>query len=600
MLVLVGLFTIGLANAAAPSPTSRSVLALDSVRNAHRTVCLTGSPTTDDKIEVRCDWQGSFCKVTLVNAGPRPVRVHEVVVASIPHDLPPETPSWGEGFTMLSQTGGTIGAPIDLGGYTDRRHYRIPQPADATTVYGVLTLSPPGRPHVVLAFTSCRRFIGSFRIYRDRIEVVLDLEDLTVPAGATWLLEEFAFAQGPDRDTLLAALTDRIAVHHPPLRSPSVPAGWCSWYCFWAKVTAGQLEANIDAIPKRITGLRYFQIDDGYQSAMGDWLTVRDGFGGDMADICRRCRRAGFEPAVWVAPFVAEKKSRIFREHPDWFVRDDAGEPLRSDRVGFGGWRNGPWYVLDGTNPAVAEHIENLFRTMHRDWGCTYFKLDANYWGAIHGGRHHDPDATRIEAYRRGMQAILRGAEDSFILGCNHPIWPSLGLIHGGRCSDDIGTDWRRIRKTAIESFCRGWQHGRLWLNDPDTVMLAGKQPENELLCRATAVIATGGLVLSGDDLSVLPEDRLAILRKLLPPSGVPARFDDATFSVGTIERPEGRSLVLFNWSDETAERTVELPSRCRVTDFWTGQDLGVREEAFSLPLSPRSSRLLVCSPVGE
>ena len=45
---------------------------------------------------------------------------------------------------------------------------------------------------------------------------------------------------------------------------------------------------------------------------------------------------------------------------------------------------------------------------MRRDWGCTYFKLDANFWGAMHGGRFHDAHATRVEAYRRGMDAIRR------------------------------------------------------------------------------------------------------------------------------------------------------------------------------------------------
>ena len=75
---------------------------------------------------------------------------------------------------------------------------------------------------------------------------------------------------------------------------------------------------------------------------------------------------------------------------------------------------------------------------MREKWGFTYFKLDANFWGAMHGGRLHDPKATRIEAYRRGMQAMLRGAGDSFILGCNHPIWASFGLIHGSRSSGDV------------------------------------------------------------------------------------------------------------------------------------------------------------------
>ena len=123
-------------------------------------------------------------------------------------------------------------------------------------------------------------------------------------------------------------------------------------------------------------------------------------------------------------------------------MKGDDGKPLPADKVTFGGWRRGPWYALDGTNPEVQKHLENVFRTMRQEWGVTYFKLDANFWGAMHGGRLHDPKATRIEAYRRGMQAVLRGAGDSFILGCNHPIWPSFGLIHGSRSSGDIKRTW--------------------------------------------------------------------------------------------------------------------------------------------------------------
>ena len=113
---------------------------------------------------------------------------------------------------------------------------------------------------------------------------------------------------------------------------------------------------------------------------------------------------------------------------------------------------------------------------MRQEWGCTYFKLDANFWGAMHGGRFHDPNATRIEAYRRGMEAILRGAGDGFILGCNHPIWPSLGLIHGSRSSNDIKRTWDRGRRApARENLSRNWQNGRLWWNDPDAVVLTGR-----------------------------------------------------------------------------------------------------------------------------
>lgn len=140
-------------------------------------------------------------------------------------------------------------------------------------------------------------------------------------------------------------------------------------------------------------------------------------------------------------------------------------------------------------------HLEDLFRTMNREWGCSSFKLDANFWGAMHGGRLHDGKATRIEAYRRGMQAILRGAGEGFILGCNHPIWPSLGLIHGSRSSNDIKRSWDRVAGTARENLSRNWQNGRLWWNDPDAVVLTGDLGQDEAQFHATVIKATGGMV---------------------------------------------------------------------------------------------------------
>jgi alpha-galactosidase len=584
-------------NEGPPGPTT--ALTLESLKSCPgRAVQATASAPAEQNLQLIRQWIGRLCKSTLTNAGPDPIRVRQIVLFSVPHDFPGSTAFYGEGFTMLSQTGGTIADPVDLGSFSDRAHYRIPQPPGATTVYGLLTISPRQGPHILMAFTSCRRFIGSLRVRPERIDVVLDLENLEIPPGQSWPLEEFMYAEGPDRDALLKDLADRIAVHHPPLRSRQVPTGWCSWYCFGPGVTFRQIEANLDVIPNKAPGLRFFQIDDGYQAAMGDWLITREDFGGDLPALCRRCKARGLEVGIWVAPFVAEENSRIFREHSDWFVRDENGKPLRSDQVTFGGWRRGPWYVLDGSHPAVANHLENLFRILNREWGCTYFKLDANFWGAIHGGRHHDPNATRIEAYRRGMEAILRGAGDSFILGCNHPMWPSLGLIHGSRSSMDIESRWDSVRLTAREAFCRNWQNATLWYNDPDVLMLAGDHSSDYLHTRAAVVLAAGGLVLAGDDLAALPDERLAILQKLLPPAGVAARFDP-DFTVGTIDLPGQRRFVLFNWTGRPVDRDLPLPGRCRILDFWTGKDLGIHTGQYHLHLPPQSSRIFVCEPVG-
>jgi len=548
------------------------------------------------RVELTRDWSGAVWRSRIRNAGSTPVAVAEVVLADATLDLPASAPIYGESFQMLSQSGGTLGAPRDLGSYTDAKHYKIPIPEGTSTFFGATTFSPPGEPVTAVGFTSTRRFAGLFRLRPPSgLQIVVDTEGLLLAPGETWPLEDLFVTASPSRDIALSHVGAQLAATHPRLAWPAPPAGWCSWYCFGPRVTAQNVLDNLDAIQQKIPGLAYIQIDDGYQPAMGDWLETGTAFGGDVRKVLDAIKARGFQPAIWVAPFVAEKDSHVFQQHPDWFVKDTGGAPLRSDTVTFGGWRRGPWYVLDGTHPQVQAHFERVFSTMHREWGVTYFKLDANFWGAIHGGRFHDPKATRIEAYRRGMQAILRGAGDSFILGCNHPIWPSAGLIHGSRSSNDIKRDWSRIKTTAQQNLLRNWQNGLLWWNDPDAVCLAGDLPENEFVFHATAIYATGGMVLSGDDLSTLPPERLAMLKKLLPPTGVPAVFDDESLRVGRVRFTGRTTLCLFNAEDAPLRLSASLVAKMHVRDVWTGEALGT-VDTVSLTLPPRSARLLECT----
>ena len=556
---------------------------------------VTESAATAD-VHLLRQWRNATCRSQMVNRGSKPVRVKEVVLFDLELPLPPETKMYGEGFQMLSQTGGTLAQPADLGSYTDAKHYKMPAPPDNRVVHGMITLSPPDGDHYLLGFTSCRRFNGQFYLQGQRIQVVIDTEAREINPGETWRLEDFTFRRGGDCDLLLASLASSINKNHQRQTFPAPPTGWCSWYSFGPRVTAQQVLDNLDFIARHIPGLKYVQIDDGYQPAMGDWLETGSAFRGDVQGVLKQIRARGFEPAIWVAPFIAEEKSHVFQQHPDWFVKDESHQPLRSDRVTFGGWRRGPWYVLDGTHPQVQKHFEEVFATMRQQWGCTYFKLDANFWGAIHGGRFHDSRATRIEAYRRGMEAILRGTKDGFVLGCNHPMWPSFGLIHGSRSSNDTKRTWDRFKSIARQNLYRNWQNGSLWWNDPDAIVLMGEQPLNEFLFHAASVFASGGMLLSGDDLSKITPERLAILRKLTPPTGIAATFEDHSLSVGRVRRANSEVVCLFNWEDQPQKISFRLSRPSELKDFWTDEQLGKHRGAFTADVPGRSAKMFVSS----
>ena len=90
-------------------------------------------------------------------------------------------------------------------------------------------------------------------------------------------------------------------------------------------------------------------------------------------------------------------------------------------------------------------------------------------------------------------------------------------------------------------------------------MVLAGELTDDEFQFHATAIYASGGMVLSGDDLTAIPAGARRDAAKLLPPTGVAAEFDDATLTVGRMRLPDRRMICLFNWDD--APRDAECPA---------------------------------------
>lgn len=545
-------------------------------------------PAAKEALVIEGSWKDGLWSGTVRNPSDKPVAVHEIVLFEGEHGLDSKTPIYGESFQMLAQITGTLAEPQDLGAYPDRKHYRIPEPEGYRAASGLLTLSPRENPSLALAFTSCNKFIGRIGFNSSSLKIFLNTEDLALAPKASWKLESFGCFTAKTRDASLTKVAQQILKNHPRTLPSHPPVGWCSWYTFYEKVTEPDIVRNLTFSKQNLPQVRYIQIDDGYQPKMGDWLDTGNAFGGQVQHVLKTIKENGFEPAIWVAPFIAEKTSTVFQQHPDWFVKGDDGQPLDSSTVGFGGFRCAPWYVLDGTHPAVQKHLENVFKTMREQWGVTYFKLDANYWGAIHGGHHYDPSATRIDAYRQGMMAIQKGADNAFILGCNAPIWPSLGLVDGMRTSGDTDRAWKTIKSCGLENLSRKWQNGILWWNDPDCVVLndfSEIQPndrprpaksevsEDEFKLHVASIRASGGMVLSGDELAKIQPDRMRVLKKLLTPTGKAMQFDSSDFAVGTVKTGDKTSEVaLFNWDDQPIERSFTTSVGSSITDFWTGE----------------------------
>lgn len=570
---------------------------------------LEGKALSTEEVQLDREWNGTHCKTTLTNTGDTPLRPKNIVLFEVPeHGFSPDTPIYGEGFQMLYQNGGTLGKREDIGKNLDSVHYKIPDVRGLPTAYGVLNLNLTDTDNLLLGFSSCHRFIGRISFDAKQILVSIDAEGLVLKPGESWVLEDFVVMGGERQGDLFNQLAEKINKNHPPRKVSPVATGWCSWYCYRMDVTDEIIRNNLDTFKKNVPELKFIQLDDGYQPFFGDWFDPNPEYG-DVKQTIADIRAKGFEPAIWVAPFIAQDGSRVLREHPDWFIKNAEGKPLDSSTVSFGGWRYGPWYALDGTHPEVQKHFENIFRAMREEWGVNYFKLDANYWGALQGGSHYQENASRIEAYRQGMEAVIRGCDDdTILLGCNAPIWPSFGMVTAMRTSGDIRRAWWSFKSLAQQNLSRCWQNGTLWDSDPDCIVLTTDSPwnikgdvtENEWMFHATSIHAVGGFILSGDKAEDLGPKEVAVLKKLLNPTGKGARFANTKLETGITDLGDQQYYYFFNWSDtETMDLTVSLTKEAQLVDFWSDEALGTHADTYTVKqLPPRSARLISATPV--
>ena len=207
-----------------------------------------------------------------------------------------------------------------------------------------------------------------------------------------------------------------------------VPSGWCSWYRFGTKVSADDVRRNLRALRELRAPLDVVQIDDGFQSMIGDWLTPAAGFPDGLAPVAREIRAEGFRAGLWLAPFIVSRRARLAREKPEWLLRDRRGRPLTA--LWNPAWKGKRCYALDATHPGVEAWLEALGREV-RALGFDYLKLDFLFAGAL-AGKRHDPAASSVQAYRRGLAALRRGAGPGvFVVGCGAPLGASIGLVRG-------------------------------------------------------------------------------------------------------------------------------------------------------------------------
>ena len=297
------------------------------------------------------------------------------------------------------------------------------------------------------------------------VSLLSEVSGLTLKAGQNATVCDYFYT--PTKETGVKLMNEVI-----PVKERKKIFGYTSWYNYYQNINENIILRDLDALDHRFN---LFQIDDGYQTFVGDWLDVNpEKFPNGLRYIVDRIHAKGLMAGIWLAPLVAEQNSRLYKEHNDWLKKGPDGLPVKCG----GNWSG--FYALDLENEEARNYIAGCLRH-YAHMGFDFFKLDFLYASSLpaYDGK------TRAQSADFAYSFIREVLGDRLILGCGASLFSSHEKFDYLRVGPDVSLEfddkfYMRImhrervstKITLQNTVYRSILNGRLFGNDPDVFLL--------------------------------------------------------------------------------------------------------------------------------
>lgn len=304
-------------------------------------------------------------------------------------------------------------------------------------------------------------------------------------------------------------------------------SGYTSWYNYFQNINEEIILRDLEGLERVKEYVNIFQIDDGYAPFVGDWLMPNpEKFPGGMKKIADSIHQKGYLAGIWLAPFNAQKKSKIVKDKPEWLVKGPNGKPL----IGCVGW--GGAYILDIYSEPAREHIKSFFNVISKQWGYDMFKLDFLYSQCMYPRNGKSRGQIMCEA----VDFLRECVGDKMILGCGVPLGAAFGKIDACRIGCDmdfqylpkfynkmeINKEIPSVQNSMTSTIFRRHLNGRAFLNDPDVFFLRDENlkftlEQKKILAKINSLF--GNVLFVSDNAGLYDEESLEILKSSLKKS---------------------------------------------------------------------------------
>ena len=469
------------------------------------------------------------------------------------------------------------------------------------------------------------------------IIVKADGEGKPINPGETIVFETIYQDTNESWQDLLFEYGEEIGkVHNIEPKEPLQLKGWSTWDYYGRVYDTKDVFKNIDQLVLEQTNANVIQIDGGWWSDRGEYLSARDNLHGGMKALADYAISKGFRAGIHLDGFRADKNSELYKAHPDWFLKDQDGETicLPIDK----GDTFMKFIYFDYSNPAVCAYMKDILHTIRKEWGYSYFKIDFMRYGLLqsimeeHGSNSKqntkqvtkvlafNNDMTSVERTRAGLKAMREGIDDGFFLACSSIFGPTLGIVDGLRTGQDINPTFEFYKTSVMQNAGNFYLNRVVTQNDAGYLVLRNKHDEepelawgthkfggnttyNEAKMWSDYVALFGGIKINSDNLITLRPERKQLITNAFK-FKTASRFipldlwdhasaRDDTFNIMLAENDDGIFLALFNWDDTEKQFSLSGFENSKITPTSPKQLYSLIDGKINITLEKHSSVIL-------
>lgn len=264
-------------------------------------------------------------------------------------------------------------------------------------------------------------------------------------------------------------------------------------------------------------GVQEFIIDDGWQVGFGDWEIDHEKFRGGLKPVFDYIKSKGMKPGLWLSMGAASTDSKVYQEHPEWFVKYKDGETIdlhsksldRRTACFTTGWKD---YIKGKILGLVKEHGLEYVK-LDLAMATSAYMFDRSVSGCYAENHpHKDREESFLEIYRGAWSLFdeLHAEAPKLFIDCTFETMGALQMIDYDMCKHAEGNWLSNFEERSPDGSLRVRQMA--WWRSPvipATALVIGNQSLDDEQAIFSFKSLTGSLpIMLGDPRKLSTERR--------------------------------------------------------------------------------------------